>query len=292
MTRIGVDMGGTKCAGLLLDNDGTVLSQTSQPTPVGGDAVVDTIAGVVEQLLEDAPSLPTAIGVGVPGLVTSDGSMRYAPHLFGVVEVSLQHVLAKRFGQPVKVMNDNTAAAWAEHRLGAGRGFANLVYIGLGTGIGGAMVVNGNLVGGEHGFAGELGHITVDRNGEMCVCGRRGCWELYASGSGLARLAGRSGETVTEAGRNGDQRALGLLKRFAADVSIGLADVINIFDPGCIVIGGGVMDPPEPLFGLVLEALATCLGDSAQHRTLPTLRPAQLGKHAGAIGAAILAAEG
>jgi glucokinase len=291
MTRIGVDMGGTKCAGLLLHDDGQIIAATSEPTPVGGGAVIDTIVGVIEKLCINVEQneRPSAIGVGVPGLVTSSGSMRYAPHLFGVVEVDLRSVLEGRVGQPIEVMNDNTAAAWSEHRLGAGRGFDNMIYVGLGTGIGGAMIVNGKLVGGESGFAGELGHITIDRNGEICVCGRRGCWELYASGSGLARLAGRAGETVTLAGRSGDKRALDILRRFAADVAIGLADLINIFDPGCLVIGGGVLDPAEPLRELIAEALDTCLGDSANHRKLPELRAAGLGKHAGAIGAALLA---
>ena len=289
MTQIGVDMGGTKCAGVLFGAAHEILAETSAPTPAGGDAVIETIIGVLAELLAVSSEKPSAIGVGVPGLVTASGSLRYAPHLFGVVEVALQRLLEERLGQPVKVMNDNTAAAWAEHRIGSGVGFADMVYVGLGTGIGGAVIANGMLIEGSEGFAGELGHITVDRNGDVCVCGRRGCWELYASGSGLARLAGRAGETVTEAGRHGDPRALAVLRRFASDVAIGLADLVNIFDPGCIVLGGGVLDPPEPLLALINEELARYLGDASTHRPLPAVRAAALGKRAGAYGAALLA---
>jgi glucokinase len=289
MTQIGVDMGGTKCAGILFTDDNAILAETSAPTPAGGEAVLDTIADVIGELLRQSPQRPSCIGVGVPGLVTVTGSLRYAPHLFGVVEVALQELLEERVGQPVKVMNDNTAAAWAEHRVGAGVGFDDMVYVGLGTGIGGAVIANGQLIEGKQGFAGELGHMTVDRNGDVCVCGRRGCWELYASGSGLARLAGRAGETVTEAGRNGDARALAVLRRFASDVAIGLADLVNIFDPGCIVLGGGVLDPPDPLLGLINDALTGYLGDSSSHRPLPEVRAAALGRRAGAYGAALLA---
>lgn len=283
-------MGGTKCTGILIGS-GEVLAEASQPTPVGGDAVIETLVGVIKAVRSHSAEEVVTIGVGVPGLVTPNGSLRYAPHLFGVVEVALQDVLQQRVGQPVTVINDNTAAAWAEHCVGSGVGYADMVYVGLGTGIGGAVIANGTLIEGRHGFAGEVGHMTIDRNGEVCVCGRRGCWELYASGSGLARLAGRAGETVTEAGRNGDSRALDVLGRFASDVAIGLADLVNIFDPACIVIGGGVLDPPDPLLGLIANALVAYLGDSSTHRSLPDVRAAALGKRAGAFGAALLAAK-
>ena len=296
MTRLGVDMGGTKCAAVLFtdtaDQRNVVVAETSLPTPAGGKAVIETIVEVIEQVMAGQPELPTSIGVGVPGLVSAGGALRYAPHLFGVLEVELQDILQHRVGQRVLVVNDNTAAAWAEHRFGAGVGFADMVYVGLGTGIGGAVIANGSLIIGQNGFAGELGHITVDRNGDLCVCGRRGCWELYASGSGLARLAGRSGETVTEAGRNGDARALAVLNRFASEVATGLADLVNIFDPGCVVLGGGVLDPPEPLLAMISSAVSELLGDASAHRPLPRIAAAVLGKRAGAVGAAILAAGG
>ena len=296
MTRLGVDMGGTKCAAALFvdtpDQQNVVVAETSLPTPAGGDAVIDTIVAVIERVMAGQPERPTSIGVGVPGLVTAAGSLRYAPHLFGVLEVALQEILEARVGQPVVVVNDNTAAAWAEHRFGSGVGFADMVYVGLGTGIGGAVIANGTLIGGTNGFAGELGHITVDRHGDLCVCGRRGCWELYASGSGLARLAGRSGETVTEAGRHGDGRALAVLERFASEVAVGLADLINIFDPGCVVLGGGVLDPPEPLLAMIIAAMEELLGDAASHRPLPHVAAAALGKRAGSVGAAILSSGG
>ena len=291
MTHIGVDMGGTKCAGVLFGDDHVILAEMSVATPVGGEAVIDAIVGVVVELSKNVQERPRTVGVGVPGLVTPEGSLRYAPHLFGVVEMPLQRVLGDRIGRPVRVVNDNTAAGWAEHRVGAGRGFNHMVYVGLGTGIGGAIIANGMLSEGQHGFAGEMGHMTIDRGGARCVCGRRGCWELYGSGTGLARLAGAPGETVTGAARNGDDWALGILHRFASDVAVGLADLVNILDPGCIVLGGGVLDPPEPLLGFIRGALGECLGDASAHRRLPEVRAAMIGKRAGALGASMLAAD-
>jgi glucokinase len=291
--RIGVDMGGTKCAALAVTGDGAILAETSVPTPVGGDAVIDAIVGVVQVLRADAAVRDAGgecgIGVGVPGLVGTDGVMRYAPHLFGVVEIDLRAILRERLDAPSLVLeNDNTAATWGERSVGAARGFDDVLYVGLGTGIGGGVVVGGHLVRGRSGFAGEIGHLTIDVNGETCVCGRRGCWELVASGSGLARLAGRQGEIVTEAARAGDPVALGVLGRFAGGVAVGLADLVMTLDPACIVLGGGVLDPAEPLLGLIAAALGPAMGAAAAHRPMPEIRAAALGKRAGGIGAALL----
>ncbi len=291
--RIGIDMGGTKCSGVGISDNGEILAEAWAPTPVGGNAVIDTLVNVVEQVRGHESVRDRTIrsvGVGVPGLVTSDGAMRFAPHLFGMVEAPVKQRLIERLGiSAVQVENDNTAATWGERTLGAARGFDNVLYVGLGTGIGGGIILGGNLIRGQSGFAGEIGHMTVDQHGERCVCGRNGCWELYASGSGLARLAGRNGEVVTEGARNGDPRALEVLGRFSSSVALGLANLTVAIDPGCIVLGGGVMDPPEPLLSMIRDRLADAMGDAKGHRDLPELRSAELGKRAGAIGAALLA---
>ena len=306
---IGVDLGGTKCAGVVLSDGNAVVAEAVRPTPIGGDAVLATIIEVIDELVAraetraetqaetkaavraDGAQQPVRIGVGVPGLVTPDGILRFAPHLFGVREVPLRDLLRARLpgGAHVVVENDNTAATWGERMAGAARGVDDVLYVGLGTGIGGGIISGGVLQRGHHGFAGEVGHMSVDRDGERCVCGRRGCWELVASGTALSRLAGRAGEDVSAAARAGDAQALDVLDRFAGAVSSGLSNLIVTLDPAVIVLGGGVLDPPEPLLGLIRTRLSPTFGDAGSHRQLPDIRAAELGRRAGAIGAALLA---
>ena len=298
---IGVDLGGTKCAGVVLSDGNAVLAEAVRPTPIGGDAVLATIIEVIDELVAQAApqaarradSAPRAvrIGIGVPGLVTPDGVLRFAPHLFGVREVPLRDLLRARLpaGALVVVENDNTAATWGERMAGAACGIDDVLYVGLGTGIGGGIITGGVLQRGHHGFAGEFGHMTVDRDGERCVCGRRGCWELVASGTALSRLAGRAGEGVTAAARSGDAQALDVLDRFAGAVASGLSNLIVTLDPAVVVLGGGVLDPPEPLLELIRKRLSPALGDAGSHRPRPDIRAAALGRRAGAIGAALLA---
>lgn len=298
---IGVDLGGTKCAGVVLSDGYAVLAEAVRPTPIGGDAVLATILAVIDELVARAETRAEAradgarqslrIGVGVPGLVTPDGVLRFAPHLFGVREVPLRDLLRARLpaGALVVVENDNTAATWGERMAGAARGVDDVLYVGVGTGIGGGIISGGVLQRGRHGFAGEVGHMTVDRDGERCVCGRRGCWELVASGSALSRMAGRAGEDVSAAARAGDPQALDVLDRFAGAVASGLSNLIVTLDPAVVVLGGGVLDPPKPLLGLIRTRLSRSLGDAGSHRPRPDIRAAELGRRAGAIGAALLA---
>ena len=298
---IGVDMGGTKCAGVAMRSDCTLIAEAVRPTPASGAAVLATIQDVIDELVQRTrPERNPGggegrmrVGVGVPGLVTPDGVLRFAPHLFGVREVPLQALLTAALppGSTVVVENDNTAATWGEHRVGAAQGSDDVLYVGLGTGIGGGIISGGVLQRGHHGFAGEIGHMTIDRDGERCVCGRQGCWELVASGTGLARLAGRAGEVVTAAARAGDDRAFEVLRRYAGAVAAGLANLIMTLDPGVVVLGGGVLDPSDPLLGLVRQCLSPSLGDASGHRPWPDIRAAALGRRAGAIGAALLALE-
>jgi glucokinase len=295
---IGIDLGGSKCAGVLLDDTGQVVASSRTVTPVGADAVIAVMVDAFGELAAQAQSLGHTVlgaGVGVPGLVTKAGSLRYAPHLFGVLEVPLRDLMIEKFKSlyphdiVVVVENDNTAAAWAEHVCGAGQGRDEMVYVGFGTGIGGAAVMGGRLLRGKHGFAGELGHFTIDRDGPKCVCGRYGCWEVYASGNGLGRLAGRPGIEITDGAAKGDEEALAVLKKFSVYVADGLADLVAIFDPEMIVLGGGVLSRSEPLLSMVRDALPIALGDAGDHRVMPTVLAARLGPQAGAIGAALLA---
>ncbi len=312
---VGIDLGGTKCLGLLLDQSGTVLAERRMATPVGAAAIVDVVVQVVEALVPAGSPAGRggvlAVGVGAPGLVDVDGVLRFAPNLPGVVDLALRDLLEERFpGARVRIENDASCAAWAERQTGAARGADHAVMATLGTGIGGGIVVDGRLLRGAHGFAGEVGHMVVDPNGPPCPCGKRGCWERFASGSGLGRLAreqaharplGRMvelaggdpedvrGEHVTRAASEGDEGALEVLRAWAWWLALGLANLANVFDPELFVLGGGLVSAGEVLLEPARAAFAG-LVVAGEHRPPVGIVPAELGERAGAIGAALLAA--
>jgi glucokinase len=306
----GVDIGGTKCLGVCLGVDGTVLVEERLPTPRGAANLTDTVAAVVEALAVKAGGRIAAAGVGAPGLVDREGVLRAAPNLIGVTEMPIRDLLVERLEIPVTVDNDATCATEAEWRHGAATGVSDALLITLGTGIGGGVVSGGALQRGANGFMSEPGHMVVDPNGPPCVCGRRGCWERYASGSGLARLArdaafgGRAaavvevaggdpeavrGEHVTSAARSGDPAAREILDEWAWWLALGLANLTNLFDPEVIVLGGGLVEEADLLLEPI-RRLYEGLLYAPTHRPRPRLEPAVLGEHAGAMGAALIAA--
>jgi glucokinase len=287
----GIDVGGTKVLGVVVDDAGTIVAEHRVPTPRGGDAVVAAMLEVLGVLRSSAEV--RAVGAGVPGLVDRDGILRFAPNLPGVRSLPVGTLLAEASGLLVRVDNDNTCALWAEHLVGAARDVSHAVLVGLGTGIGGGLLVDGALARGANGFAGEIGHMVVARGGIECVCGRRGCWERYASGSALGRLArdagiGERGEDVTAAALRGEPAALAVVDEFADWFSVGLVNLVHVLDVERCVIAGGVVEMGEVLIDAVRRAFAARL-------VAPDLRPpvdivgAQLGERAGAIGAALLA---
>ena len=239
----GIDVGGTKCLGIVIDGDANVTSehdivrQVRYPTPHASE-LVDALVAIAHEL-GDVNSL----GVGVPGLITLDGVMRASPNIPGSVDVAVGPELSQRLGRRVCVDNDGNLAALAEWRYGAGLGAQNMWMVTLGTGIGGGYVVNGVVQRGVNGFAGEIGHIVVNPDGPRCTCGRKGCWEVYASGRGLKMLAsGEPGESVIARARQGDADAVTVLEAYARWVAIGLSNLTNTSDPDVIVIGGGVSE--------------------------------------------------
>ncbi|MEY3576224.1 MAG: glucokinase [Actinomycetota bacterium] len=286
----GIDVGGTKCLGVVLDaqrevtSEHDVLHQVRNPTP-RADKLVDALEVLAGQL-GDVQSL----GVGVPGLITLDGVMRASPNIPGSVDVAVGPEFSKRLGRQVNVDNDGNLAALAEWRYGAARGAKNMWMVTLGTGIGGGHVVNGVVQRGVNGFAGEIGHIVVNPDGPRCTCGRKGCWEVYASGRGLRMLAaGEAGESVIARARNGDADAVTVLEAWARWVAIGLSNLTNVSDPDVIVIGGGVSEAADIVMPIVQRWFVETLY-SPEQRKHPDLRVAQLGEHAGAIGAALFGA--
>jgi glucokinase len=313
---VGLDVGGTKVLGRVVDLGAPTVAVVEQrmATPVGPEALVGGIVGLVADLTERATALgsrsPVAVGVGIPGLVGRDGVVRLAPHLPGVTDLDVGGALSAALDLPVAVDNDANCAGLAEVRIGVATGLDDVAVVTLGTGIGAGFVVAGRLLRGARGFAGEAGHLQVERDGLPCPCGKRGCWERYASGSGLALLAREvardggapglcglpgapeaiSGEAVVALARTGDPDALAVLDRFAWWVGVGLAGLIDLLDPEVVVIGGGVIEAGDLVLDPVRRHVAPLVLGRG-HRPLPGIRAASLGSAAGAIGAALLAGE-
>ena len=281
--KIGIDVGGTKCLGVAVDDSGKVVQQFRLPTP-HADKLCDTLLEIVTQL-GDA----TSLGIGVPGLISPEGVIRASPNLVGVKELPLRQMLEVRLGKPVLVENDATCAALGEWKVGAAQGATDAWVITLGTGIGGGFISGSVLQRGAHGFAGEVGHMVVDPDGPLCPCGRTGCWERFASGNGLSFLAnGEKGEDVLLRAKDGAADALGVVDTFARWVALGLVNLTNMTDPEVIVIGGGVIVSADVVMPRISHWFGKLLY-SPQHRAHPRLVAAQLGEQAGAIGAAMLA---
>lgn len=317
---MGLDLGGTKVLGLAVDPDhggAEALAERRVPTPEGTDAVLETLADMAEALRTEVREASgrdiRAIGLGAPGLVDRSGTFRYGPNLAGVEGVALGAELGERLGLPVVVDNDATCAAWGEHERGASRGRNHTLCITLGTGIGAGMTVKGEILRGAYGFGGEPGHMVVDPAGPECACGRRGCWETFASGSGLGNLAraavGRgeadadagfvaaaggsveavTGEHVVAAARSGDAGALAVLDTFGDWVGLGLANLVNILDSEVVVVGGGVSADADLFLDRARAQVRTLTLGSDRRPRVPIVS-ARLGERAGAVGAALLAA--
>ncbi|HUS43538.1 MAG TPA: ROK family protein [Ilumatobacteraceae bacterium] len=304
--RVGIDVGGTKAQAVVIDRSGEVVETMQRPTP-RGDQSLDALIDVLVELA-DAVGHEGSLGVGVPGLVTRTGVLRAAPNLDGVADFAVAELLSERFGSAVFVDNDATCATVAEWRLGAGRGVDDMVLVTLGTGIGGGAVTHGAVLRGANGFAGEFGHMVVDPSGPLCPCGRRGCWERYASGSGLAMLAREAatghrlrdvvrhaggdaqavrGEHVQTAARDGDPDALAVIDEFSRWVALGLVNLTNALDPEMFVLGGGLAAGSD----LYLEPIRRWFGELLYQphlRPVPGIEFARWGPLAGAVGAALL----
>ncbi|GAB7037947.1 MULTISPECIES: ROK family glucokinase [Catenuloplanes] len=308
---IGVDIGGTKVAGGVVDPHGEVLAQTRRETPADDVAETrDVIIDVVRELA--AGHAITAVGIGAAGFVDAGRStVLFAPNLAWRDE-PLQKYISDATGLPVVVENDANVAAWAEFRFGAARhADASMVMFTVGTGIGGGLVTGGRLVRGTHGIAAELGHMTAVPDGHPCGCGRLGCIEQYASGTALVRfarsgarqdphraaallaLAGGdadriTGPMVTQAAQAGDPVAAEAFGQIGYWLGTVMTDLVQMLDPQVLVVGGGVADAGELLMAPVRKAYADSLGQRGRF-PVAELRPAEMGNTAGVIGAADLA---
>ncbi len=316
----GIDIGGTKVLGVALGPGDEVVAEARVPTPsgtrgiVGSSHVAEAVAQVVAELDRAVGAAGAApVGVGAPGMVDRQGRLRFAPNLPQAQGVDWTELVGGRLpGRRLLVENDANFAVLAEHRLGSARGHADVVMVTLGTGIGGGIVSAGRVQVGSAGFAGEIGHMVVDPAGPACPCGRRGCWERFASGAGLgvlareAALAGRLGEVVRLAGGDpesvrgedvsaaaaaGDPAAARVIAEVGWWVGFGLANLACVLDPECFVLGGGVVRAGDLLVDAARATYAE-LVEGGDRRPAAAIVPAAFGERAGAVGAALAARQG
>ncbi|SDT64347.1 ROK family glucokinase [Actinoplanes derwentensis] len=308
---IGIDVGGTKVAGGVVDEHGTVLASNRRATPADDQAGTrDTIVEVAAELAAHYPTA-TAIGIGAAAWIDVTGStVLFAPNLAWRDE-PLQAYVSKATGLPVVLDNDANVAGWAEFRFGVAKHADSMVMITVGTGIGGAVVINGKLWHGAHGIAAELGHIQSVPDGHPCGCGRLGCLEQYASGNALVRfgragarqepdraaklleLAGGdalaiTGRQITEAARAGDGVAMDAFAQVGYWLGVALADLAQSLDPDIMVIGGGVIDAGPLLMGPAERAYREQLANRDRF-PVAEIHAASTGNDAGVVGAADLA---
>ncbi|WP_010273454.1 ROK family protein [Paenibacillus senegalensis] len=303
---IGVDIGGTKIHFAAVDPEGRIVVDEITPTDAqqGADAVMDkVIRGItsIENQLQakDLLSAVEGIGIGSAGQIDFEsGEVVFATDsLPGWKGTKIRETIAKQFHKPVFVDNDVNVIAWAEKRYGAARPYESFICLAVGTGIGGAIVEKGHLVRGAFGGAGELGHLSVNFEGPLCSCGNRGCIELYASGTGIARVAR---ELIAERGWEpawqpdarslgaawlaGDSQADEVMEKVIQAFSTALGSIIHTFNPEAIIVGGGVSALGKPFFDRLEQATEPKTAPAMWSAT--RLLPAEIGTGAGVVGAA------
>jgi glucokinase len=304
---IAVDLGGTKLAVGLVARDGTVARHVVEPTDLASEeALLAQLERVVGQVAGDGVA---ALGVGVPSTIDQRLGRAVASVNIPLAGVALRDLLERRFEVPVLLENDANAAAVAEHRLGAARGARHAVMLTLGTGVGGGLILDDRLYRGSVGAAGELGHITIDLDGPQCqgACPGRGHLEVMASGHAADRLADRAASErpdgdlgrAAAAGREIDPRLLvelasagpgdarDVLEHIGFHLGVGIADLVNVFNPEIVVVGGGFAEAGELLLGPARKVVAE--RSLVPARDVVKIVPAELGPEAGLVGAALVA---
>lgn len=307
---IGIDLGGTNVAAGLTDETGRLLGRFSRPTPRGAEAVADAIAQAAREACRAAGVAAAAaqsVGVASPGSI--DPAAGVVEHAFnlGLDHVPLARLVGERLALPALLENDANAAALGEFAAGAGKAFQSLVAITLGTGVGSGAVLGGKLFTGFNYAGMEAGHMVTHRDGRACTCGRRGCWETYASATGLIRSTREAmeahpesalwrlapspsavdGRTAFDAAQAGDPAARAVVEEYTADLACGILNLINLLQPEVLCVGGGVARQGETLLAPV-RALADREEFTRDAARRTRICAAQLGNDAGIIGAALL----
>jgi len=307
---IGIDLGGTNVAAGLVSEEGELLGHFSEPTPKGAEHVADAIAHAARLACAAAGKAPgdaESVGLASPGSI--DPAVGIVEHAFnlGLEHTPLAGMVSQRLGRPAMLENDANAAALGEFVSGAGKGCSSLVAVTLGTGVGSGAVLNGKLFTGFNYAGMEAGHVVIHRGGRQCTCGRRGCWETYASATGLIRstreamelhpesalwksaptLAAVNGKTVFDACELGDPVAESVAAEYIADLACGVTNLINVLQPEVLCIGGGVSRQGERLLAPIRAYLdrEEFTRDGVRRTRLCAAR---LGNDAGIIGAALV----
>jgi len=313
---VGIDIGGTKVLGGVVDDSGKVIHRARRDTPrEGGAALTQAIADVALELVQEFTI--DSVGISVAGFISADRQTILAtPNIADWNGVNLVQELTDRIGLPVVIENDGNAAAWGEFKFGAGRGKKNILMLTVGTGIGGGIVSEGKLMRGSFGVAAEIGHIRVVPNGALCGCGALGCFEQYGSGTALLRhareaieqrlsdgesesvraildkgdgtVAGLKGSAITEAAREGDALALAIFQTLGDYLGAGIASLAIVLNPEAVVIGGGVADAGDILLNPIRESMKRYMPYAGVNPYLEIVA-AELGNEAGLVGAGDLA---
>jgi len=310
--NIGIDLGGTNIAAALVDTDGAITGRVSIPTDKRGGAktVTDGLLSVCDSLLSNSAETPRSIGIGVPGTVNAEkGEVIFTANL-PLAGTNITRELKEKYGCPIHLGNDANCAALGEVIAGGARGARDVVLITLGTGVGGGIIVGGRLITGISGAAGEIGHIVIMAGGRQCGCGRQGCWESYASATGLILTASEfmgmypdsllweycgglvekvNGRSVFDAFRAGDLAARLTVEQYVEHLATGIVNLINILEPELICVGGGISSSWD-CFAEPLQLRVEAEKYSRYSKGLPQTRivRATLGNDAGIIGAAAL----
>jgi len=311
---LGVDLGGSKILAAVVKPRGEMLSSDESTTPAteSHEVVIQSIIDSVHSALKHASctiSEISAIGIGAPGISNPEAGILFtSPNLPGWRNVLLRDIIQNKLDKKAFLINDANAAALGELYFGAARGTHNFIYITLSTGIGGGIVINGKIYTGAIGTAGEVGHMTIDDNGPLCNCGNKGCWEALASGTALAREAKRrikegtktsilkyvdgdsekvTAQIIHSAAEQGDKLAKDLIARTGYYVGVGMANLINIFNPELIVIGGGLSNIGDMLLKPAFKVAA----ERSYKEAFQAVRfvSAGLGRNSGVLGAAAFA---
>src|SRR2546427_5304629 len=305
MGLIGVDLGGTQLRVAVADDRGRLTTVVRRPTEAarGRQHVIKRIVAAVKEALEEdgtAARRVRALGIGLPGPVDPAAGLVISPaNLPGFCNVPLNRILTRATGIPSFLHHDAHLAALGEHRRGAARGATEMIYVTVSTGIGAGLLLRGELYAGAHGIAGEVGHIVVQRDGPLCTCGNRGCLEAIASGTGIARAARESApgtpgsalhglehplaEDVDRAARAGDELALAILENAGTYLGLAMGNLVNLFNPQLIVLGGSVLKAGTPLLGPMCRSMNAASWKASPRR--PRLVRPVLGDDVGLIGA-------
>ncbi len=311
MLYLGIDLGGTNISTGIVDENGNILVKASTPTIKGRDAedILDDMAELSKKLMNELNVTEKdieAIGVGLPGMIDKKKGISIYANNLKFNNTNIVEEMQKRIDLPCYIENDANCAAIGENVCGVAYGSENLIYITIGTGLGAGIIINGKVFDGSFGGGGEAGHMVIVAEGEECTCGRKGCWEAYASASALRR-EGRiaaakypnskiydlvdgnikliDAKTVFDAADLGDEVAIEIIDMYIKYLAVGLVNLVNIFQPEAIIIGGGVCAQGDKLINPLKEILSKRVY-GGQLKT--KLCIATLGNDAGIVGAAML----